>query len=235
MKTLLLLGATGLVGGHVLRLALSDPRVGRVIAPTRRALPSGTAGKAGTTASARHDHSTAAPTLENPVIDPEALPAEAAWWRADAAICTLGTTLRKAGSKAAFRHVDVDLVIAMAALAQRHGTPAFALNTSLDADARARNFYLRCKGEAEDGVRALGFASLTLVRPSLIDGDRDESRPLEHLGIVAARVLRPVIPARYRMVAAGDIARCLLEHALRAQPGECVVESHHITADTAKG
>lgn len=222
MKTLLLLGATGLVGGHVLRLALSDPRVGRVTAPTRRPLPPHAAAGSGTGA-----------VLDNPVIDPDALPAEAGWWRADAAVCTLGTTLRKAGSQAAFRHVDVDLVAAMAALARRHGTPAFALNSSLDADARARNFYLRCKGEAEDAVRALGFASLTLVRPSLIDGDRAESRPLERLGIVAAGVLRPLIPARYRMVAAGDIARCLLEHALRARPGECVIESHHIAAGTA--
>lgn len=219
MKTILLFGATGLVGGHVLRLALHDPRVARVVAPVRRALPAEAAADA---ARARRAE------LQAPVVDFDALPAEADWWRADAAVCALGTTLKKAGSQAAFRRVDVDMVVDTATLARRHGTPAFALNSSLGADAGARGFYLRCKGEAEDALRALDFPSLTLVRPSLIGGERDESRPLERLGLVAARVFRPLIPARYRVVAAEDIARCLLECALTAQPGERVVESEAI-------
>ena len=222
MKTLLLFGATGLVGGHVLRLALRDARVGRVTAPVRRALPAAAAPAETAT------HGLQRAQLHAPVIDVDALPADADWWRADAAICALGTTLKKAGSQAAFRRVDVDLVVETAALAHRHGAPAFALNSSLGADARARGFYLRCKGEAEDAVRALGFASLTVVRPSLIGGERDESRPMERLGLIAARAFRPLIPARYRAVQAEDIARCLLDAALAARPGERVVESEAI-------
>ena len=118
--------------------------------------------------------------------------------------------------------------LTMTALARRLGVPAFALNSSLGADAEARGFYLRCKGEAEDAVRALGFPSLTLVRPSLIGGERDESRPLERLGILAATALRPLVPARYRVVPAERIAHCLLDAALAARPGVRVVESDAI-------
>lgn len=221
MKTLLLFGATGLVGGHVLRLALRDARVGRVIAPVRRSLPA----EAMTDTRAADGHQAA---LEAPVVDFDALPAAADGWQADAAVCALGTTLRRAGSQAAFRAVDVDLVVRTAALARRLGVPAFALNSSLGADAEARGFYLRCKGEAEDAVRALGFPSLTLVRPSLIGGERDESRPLERLGILAATALRPLVPARYRVVPAERIAHCLLDAALAARPGVRVVESDAI-------
>lgn len=223
MKTLLLFGATGLVGGHVLRLALRDARVTRVIAPVRRPLPAEALADTATAASRRAE-------LLAPVVDVDTLPAEADWWWADAAVCALGTTLKKAGSQAAFRRVDVDLVTETARLARRHGTPAFALNSSLGADAGARSFYLRCKGEAEDAVRALGFTSLTVVRPSLIGGERDESRPLERLGLLAARAFRPLIPARYRAVQAEDIARCLLATALAAEPGERRVESEAIGA-----
>ena len=89
MKTILLVGATGLVGQSVLASALADPRVTRLVAPTRRPLA-------------------AYPKLTNPLVDFDALPADAPWWSADAVICTLGTTIKKAGSPAAFRRVDYD-------------------------------------------------------------------------------------------------------------------------------
>ena len=115
MKTVLLLGATGQVGGQVLRLALAQPQVGRVVAPTRRPLA--------VPATAR---------LLNPVVDFERLPAEAEWWRVDGAICALGTTMKLAGSQAAFRRVDHDYVVEAAGLARRAGTPAFAMNSRFD-------------------------------------------------------------------------------------------------------
>ena len=170
MTRLLIAGATGLVGRHVLAQALADPRVVQVVAPSRRALPS---------------H----PKLENPQVDFDALPEHADWWRVDAVACALGTTIRQAGSQEAFKRVDVDYVLATARHARSAGARSFALNSSLGADPAARGFYLRCKGQAEQGVAALGYPSLTLVRPSIIGGEREQRRPLEHLAVVVRAIL----------------------------------------------
>jgi uncharacterized protein YbjT (DUF2867 family) len=214
MSRLLIAGATGLVGRHALALALDDPRVTRIVAPTRRPLP---------------PHPKLQDSrIENPQVDFDALPADAAWWAVDAAICALGTTIRDAGSQPAFRRVDVDYVVAVAAHARAAGARAFALNSSLGADPAARSFYLRCKGEAEAAVTALDYPSLTIVRPSLIGGERDRRRPLERLGIVAIGALTPIVPKRWRVVPAERIARCLLDAALAARPGLRVVESEAI-------
>jgi len=208
-RRLLLIGATGLVGSHALALALADDRIASVVAPTRRALP-------------------AHPKLENPVVDFEALPRDAAWWAADGAVSALGTTIRVAGSKDAFRRVDVDYVVETAALARAAGVRAFALNTALGANPAARNFYLRCKGEAERGVEALDFPALTIVRPALIGGERAQPRPMEKVGIRFTNAISPLLPRRYRVVHAERIARCLLEGALRDEPGRQIVESEAI-------
>lgn len=209
MKTLLLLGATGLVGRSVLDLAAADPAVGRIVAPTRRPLPP-------------------RPKLENPPVEFAALPAAAPWWAADAAICTLGTTLRQAGSPEAFRRIDCDYVLAAAQLARAAGTPALAYNSSLGADPRGRTFYLRVKGETEAALAACGFASLTLVRPGLLGGRREEFRPGERFAQLLLGLLRPLLPPRYRMVPAEAVARTLLAAALAAAPGRHVVESEAI-------
>lgn len=208
-KRLLLLGATGAVGSEVLRMALSHPQVQRVVAPTRRPLP-------------------AHPRLTNPVTD-FARPAEALGGQAlDAVVCALGTTIRQAGSQTAFAAVDRDLPIALGREALRLGARSMALNSSLGASAGG-NFYLRTKHQAEEGLRRLGFASYTVVRPSLIDAQRTESRPGERVGLWVSRLLGPLVPRRYRPVPATAIARTLLEAALAAQPGEHTVESENIT------
>jgi len=209
VKTLLVVGATGLVGQCVLQQALADPRVAKIIAPTRRPLPP-------------------RPRLENPLVEFAALPADAPWWAVDGVICTLGTTIKKAGSQAAFRQVDHDYPLAVAALARRHGAAAFALTSSLGANPRSRTFYLRTKGETEQALRDCGFPSLTIVRPSFIGGVRAERRPLEALGLAVFGGLARLMPRRYRVVPAEQIARTLLESALAAAPGVRVVESEDI-------
>lgn len=206
MTTLLIAGATGLVGRHALRIALDDPRVTRVVAPTRRPL-------------------TAHAKLTNPVVDFDALPSGAAWWQVDVVACALGTTLRDAGSREAFQRVDLDYVQAIAAHARAGGARSFALVSSLSADAGSRNFYLRVKGMAEAAVTACGFASSTVLRPSVIGGDRDRARPAERMAMQALRALRPVVPRRYRVVPAERIADALIRHAVAAVPGHCVVMS----------
>lgn len=209
MTTVMLVGATGLVGQQVLHKALADPRVVRVVAPTRRAL-------------AAH------PKLLNPVVDFDQLDEHARWWAVDAVICTLGTTIKAAGSQAAFYRVDHDLPLRVAQYAQRHGARTYALNSALGADAGSRVFYARTKGELERDLQTLGYPSLVFVRPGLIGGERGESRPAEQIGVQVSQWLRPLLPPRYRVVPAERIAHHLLEEALAAQPGLRVLMSEQL-------
>jgi len=203
--SLLIFGATGAVGQAVLELALKRD-IGRIIAPTRRQL-------------SRH-----ATRLNNPVLDLGALTGDEDFWACDAVICTLGTTIRAAGSQAAFARVDRDLPILVGRFAKAAGATRYALNSSLGASPGG-NFYLRTKAEAEQGIIDLGFASTTLVRPSLIDAERERLRPAEHLGVLLARALKPVIPKKYRAVTPQQIAQALLQGALAGEPGVHIVES----------
>ena len=203
---LLLMGATGLVGRHLLAHALSDARVTRTVAPVRRAL-------------APH------PRLFAPVVDFEALPEDAPWWRADAVVCALGTTMRTAGSREAFRRVDHDYPLAVARLAKRHGARAFVLNSALGADPASRVFYNRVKGEVEAALAELGFESLCFVRPGLIGGERDESRPGERVASVVLRAFGSLLPRRWRINPAERIAAAMLEAAVVRKPGVEVVDS----------
>lgn len=206
MTTLLLAGASGLVGQTVLKQCLCDPRIMQVVAPTRRTLP-------------------AHPRLLNPIVDFSALPEDAAWWKADAVICTLGTTIRQAGSKEAFRQVDHHYPLALATLAQRHGTPTFALTSAMGADPESRIFYSRTKGELERDLSAMEFSSLTLVRPGLLGGERTTARPMESFAMTVLSAVEPVLPQRYRVVPAEQVATVLLRSALLALPGIQIIES----------
>ena len=207
---LLLLGATGAVGSELLRMALQHPQVSQVVAPTRRALP-------------------AHPKLVNPVTDFAQPELALGGSPVDAVVCALGTTIKQAGSQAAFAAIDRDLPIALGRAALRLGARSMALNSSLGASASG-NFYLRTKHQAEEGLRQLGFASYTVVRPSLINAQRETSRPGERAGLWVSRLLGPLIPLRYRPVTTSAIAHTLLLAALAAVPGERIVESEHIHA-----
>jgi uncharacterized protein YbjT (DUF2867 family) len=210
MKTVLILGATGQVGQALLQLALQHSEISRVVAPTRRPL-------------------TPHVKLDNPLVDYEALPEDAAWWKADLALCALGTTLRQAKSRAGFYRVDHDYVVTAAGLARRSGTPAFGLVSSLGADASSHLFYLKTKGETEQVLSALGFASLVLVRPSLlIGGPRSSARPLEAFGLFLAKHLTSLLPRRYRAVTTLQVARALLEAGLCAAAGRQIIESQQL-------
>jgi uncharacterized protein YbjT (DUF2867 family) len=205
---LLVLGATGAVGQQVLLQALQDSRVAQVVAPTRKPL-------------APH------PRLLNPQPDFRQLPPDADWWRVDAVVCALGTTIKVAGSQAAFAAVDRDLPILAARLAHAQGARSLALNSSVGASLQG-NFYLRTKAEAEAGIRALGYQSYSIVRPSLIDAHREEPRLGERLGLWVSQAFLPLVPSRYRPVKAEHIAQALLLAALLAQPGEHILESEAI-------
>ena len=205
-KTVLLVGATGVVGQSVLAQALAHPNVGKVVALTRKPI-------------------TPHPKLLNQVIDFNAIPEEAPWWQTDAVICTLGTTIKVAKTTERFRFVDYTLVAQFAALAAQHAVPCFVLNSSMMADPKAKGLYLRTKGEAEQAVKNAGIPSVVIARPGLLDGDREEFRLGEEIGLIASRLVNPLLPKRLRSVKVVNLARAMLNEALLAEPGVKVLES----------
>jgi uncharacterized protein YbjT (DUF2867 family) len=214
-QSVLILGATGSVGKQLLALALSDQRITSVTAPTRRPLP-------------------ANPKLHNPIIDYGKLP-EADWWRCNAVLCALGTTIKQAGSKNAFRTVDHDYVLAAAKRAKSAGTACFVLNSSLGADASSNNFYLNVKGEIENALAELDFESLTFIRPSLLDGGpRPERRYGEEIGLWFGKHLGALIPKRYRPISTQAVAKAMLDAALRPKPGRHIIESEELSHSIGK-
>ncbi len=203
----MLVGATGLVGGHVLQQLLEDPRCDAVVAPTRRPLAH------------------ADPALHSPVVDFERLPVDAPWWAVDAVICALGSTIKQAGSREVFARIDHDYPLQVATLAQAHGAHAFVLNSAMGADAGSRIFYNQVKGRLEQDLRGLGYRSLTLVRPGLIGGERSERRTGEHLASLVLGALGPVLPRAWRINPAATIATAMVEAALAPRPGVQIVDA----------
>ena len=198
---LLLLGATGLVGGRALKLALSNEAFSEVIAPTRKPL---------------------APSerLVNPVTSHiEELAAVLMSHRPDAVICALGTTRAKAGSKEAFRYVDYTLPIAFGKAAHGAGVERYAIVTAMGASSDSKIFYTKTKGEVERDIREIGFRSLTICRPSLIGGERDETRSAEGVALALFRVLAPIIPKKFHVNPADAIAAKLLDAVIVAKMG----------------
>ena len=200
----LLLGATGLTGGHLLRLLLS-PESGyrQVIAPARRPLDSS---------------DPRLTTVALDLADPAAL---APYVAVDDVFCCLGTTIKKAGSQAAFRHVDHDLPLAAARAARAAGAQRYLLVSAVGADAKSRIFYNRVKGELEDALSALGFpGGVDIARPSLLLGDRGESRPAERAASFLMSAAAPLFRGglrRYQAIPAASVAAALY-HAARRPP-----------------
>ncbi|MEG3165308.1 NAD-dependent dehydratase [Sphingomonas sp. PB2P19] len=214
MTRILLAGATGMVGSAALALLLADDRVTRVVAPTRLALP---------------HHA----KLLNPIMDSSGIPEEAEWWAVDGTICALGTTRAKTPSPAAYRAIDHDYPLAIAAQVRRHGATRFALTSSMGADPRSRFRYPRIKGELEDAIDLLDFASLTIVRPGVLGGDRHEYRAGERMIGALLRIAAPILPTAARVSPAATVAALLVEGALTGTPGRHVVGSAAIARASA--
>ena len=209
----LLLGATGLVGGYVLDLLLDDPAFGRVVVLGRRPVD--------------REH----PKLEQHVADLARLQEHAELFRVDDVFCCLGTTIRAAGSREAFRRVDHDYVVDAARVAAAAGARRYLLVTATGADPGSRIFYNRVKGEAEAGVRAQPFQGVGILRPSLILGPRADRRPGEALAQRVAPGLAPLLIGplrRYRAVEARPVARAMVRLARERPRGVRVVESDEI-------
>jgi uncharacterized protein YbjT (DUF2867 family) len=204
MRSAIVAGASGLVGERVLRRLLAGAVYDHVVAFVRGPL------------NLTHKR------LEQRTIDYERLGRMSAFPRAEDVFCCLGTTIRAAGSPEAFHKVDVEYVARLAETSVRSGSAQFLLVSAVGADARSRNFYLRCKGEAEDMVRTLPFRGIQIFRPSFLVGHRREPRPGEGLATAAARLLSIAMvgPARrYRPIRADDVAKAMVAVAQVSPPG----------------
>jgi uncharacterized protein YbjT (DUF2867 family) len=174
-KVVLLAGASGLVGKCALDALLDAPDIGRVFAVTRRSLG--------------REH----PRLANRIVQFDKLETQLKGMTCHVAVCCLGTTIRQAGTQQAFRHVDVDYVLAFARTAKAAQAQRFVVVSSAGADVGAQNFYLRTKGEMEAAVANAGFVSLDILQPGPLLGLRSEMRPLEFAALLAMPLVNPFL------------------------------------------
>lgn len=201
---ILLAGASGMTGEHLLDRLLNEPTVERVLAPSRKPL-------------AEHPH------LENPVGElPDLLPALGG--PVHTAFCCLGSTIKQAGSQEAFRAVDHDLVLAFATRARELGARHLLVVSAIGADANSSVFYNCTKGQTEEALKAQGWPQLTIARPSLLLGPRNEFRLGERL---AAPLLR-WLPGKHRAIDVTVLARALWRLALEEGEGLRIVESDEL-------
>ena len=203
-KSILLAGATGLVGSACLHLLLADERVGKVVALVRRPLD------------LRH------PKLDQWITPNADLLQGLKPVLVDAVICCLGTTIKKAGSQPAFIAVDKDLPLGIAKWAKAQGTPTYCIISAIGADPGSRVFYSRVKGEVEQELDAMHFGSLNIFQPSILTGPRKEKRFGERTGIGVMNAVGPLLfgpLAKYRAMPHDVLAMALVNTALTPEPG----------------
>lgn len=215
-RVALVAGATGLTGGYLLSKLLTDDRYARVIAWVRNAsLP------------AHHK-------LAECVVDFDSLPMLPS---VDDAYCCLGTTIKNAGSKTAFRRVDFEFVLAFAHAARIAGAKRFLVISSIGANSQSMVFYSRVKGEMENALREIGFEALHIFQPSLILGERQEQRPAERIGIAAFTMIGALMrgPMRkYQPIESEAIARAMVRAAFSKARGTNVYRSDAINTMASK-
>lgn len=199
-RTVIIAGASGLVGQEVLNGLLSDDSVSTVYGIGRRPV------------ALQH------PKLRSLVVDFTALPALP---EAQELYLALGTTIKVAGSQQAFRAVDYDANLAVARAALAADVRRVGLVSAMGADTGSRIFYSRVKGELEAALAQMPFDTLVIARPSLLSGDRTRlgqpERPGEKAGFMLSRLIGFLVPANYRPIAASAVARALLTAVPSAQ------------------
>jgi uncharacterized protein YbjT (DUF2867 family) len=194
-KAVLLAGATGLVGRLALDILLDAPDIGRVFAVTRRPLG--------------REH----PRLANRIVQFEQIESQLKNTTCQVALCTLGTTIRQAGSEQAFRKVDVDTVLAFARAAKAAQVQRFVVVSSVGADPKSKNFYLRTKGEMEQALIGVGFPNLDILQPSVLLGWRAEIRPLELVATLFLPLVNPFLRGKrepFRAIPARTVAAAMV-------------------------
>jgi len=203
----LLVGASGLVGRELLDLLLADALYDKVVVLTRKPLLIDNA------------------KYENHVIDFDRLTEYYKNIVADDIFCCLGTTMRVAGSKEAFKKVDYTYPLEIAKLAKAAGAEQYLLVSALGANENSSIFYNKVKGEVERAIEALGYPSFKVFRPSLLLGNRSEQRNGEDAAKIFYKIFGLIIPAKYKAIEARRVAQAMLAAATLKKSGMIVYES----------
>jgi uncharacterized protein YbjT (DUF2867 family) len=202
-KTATLIGATGLIGSHLLELLQADPGYSFIKVLVRRPV------------SFNH------PKIKVITIDfgdKEAY--KAAISGSDAVFVAVGTTQKKVkGDLVAYRKVDFDIPVNAAITCKETGCPQFLLVSSVGASSKSSNFYLKLKGEVEDKIESLGLPACSVFRPSMLLGKRNESRPAESIAQGISQGLSFLFPSKYKPVKAHNVARAMVAASKEVNPG----------------
>jgi len=212
MKIALVAGSTGLIGSQLLELLLADDYYDKVVAPTRTLLE------------IHHGK------LINPVISFDKLSEYSTELKADDVYCCLGTTIKKAKSKEAFRKVDLEYPVTLAKMAKENNANNFLLVSALGASKASSIFYNQVKGETEEAVSTLGVKCVHILRPSLLIGPRKEHRSGEDAAKFVYKYLDFLVPEKYKGIESIRVARAMIALAKEEQSGTFIHESKDLQA-----
>lgn len=215
MPVALIAGATGLTGAYVLDLLLKDSYYANVIAVTRKPLDKTDA------------------RLRNVVVDFDKLDKWADELKADDVFCCLGTTIRQAGSQAAFRKVDYAYPLELARVTREQGAGQFLIVTALGADKSSSIFYNRVKGEVEEAIGETGFPGYHIFQPGMLLGDRKDDRAGESAGKWLLKAFDFLIPKKYKAIEGIRVARGMVQVAKQNVRGRVVHSSGELQDYTA--
>lgn len=205
MKTALIVGATGLIGGHLTRKIVNDPSYSTIKVLARKPLD--------------FQH----PKLEQIVVDFDKL--DASLIKADDVFCCLGTTMKQAGSKEAFYKVDFTYPFEVAKAALKNGARQYLIVTAMGADAKSMFYYNRVKGEIENALTDLNYSTLLIFHPSLLLGERKDYRAGESFATVVMRALDFITPLKYKAIKGETVANAMLTYAQKGIKGTQIIES----------
>jgi uncharacterized protein YbjT (DUF2867 family) len=208
-KVALLAGSTGLIGNQLLELLLADSRYSKVIALSRKPL------------------AITNPKLETIVLEVEQLENHSQL-KADDVFCCLGTTMKQAGSKSAFRKVDFDYPLQVAKILKANEAQQFFLVSALGASKNSSIFYNQVKGEVEEAITSVGFRALHIFRPSLLLGPRKDQRSGEEAAKVFYKIFGFLIPKKYQGLESIKVARAMQALARKELTGVFVYESNSL-------
>ncbi len=209
-RTAIIFGASGLIGNELLHLLLSNKNYHSILSFGRKKLDI--------------DH----PKLEQFLIDFEELDSYSEQLKAEDVYCCLGTTIKKAKSKEAFRKIDLEYVSQIASIATKNKVNNFSVVSSLGTDINSSNFYLKTKGEMEEVLKTYNFNQLLILRPSVLLGKRNEQRIGEQIGKVVVQIISPLLVGRlkkHRGIKASVVAQKMIEFTLQNRKGIFILES----------
>jgi uncharacterized protein YbjT (DUF2867 family) len=210
VKTALIIGSTGLIGSELLKILLESSEYAQVVTFVKR------------------DTGIQNPKLTQHIIDFDKPESYKEWVVGDDFFCTIGTTIKKAGSQKAFKKVDFEYPKQFALFAQENKVKNYLLISSLDANAKSSNFYLKTKGEIQDFLKTCNFESVSILQPSLLLGDRNEFRFAEKAGAFVMKLVSFVFVGKlkkYKAIQGNTVAKALYRIAQKNKKGFHIYES----------